>query len=399
MIRLLTLFLAILVPSTLLAGDWPQFRGPHRDGVADETGLARKWPAEGPKELWRKPIGAGFSSVLVRGDRVWTGFGDEEQEWIGSFEAATGKELWRTRIGEVWKDDVGTWGPRSTPSLAGDVLYAVSSRATVFAIDAGSGAVKWSVDLLERFGAQVPRFGYSPSPLVHGDLVLVDGGGGDGKAYAALDVSTGATRWTVGDGRIGYASPIVVELGGREYFVFGSRKLLGVGLDGKVAWQADSLPGLIASPVFLPPGRIFLSASENVGGVVLEVQPDGSAVTEVWRNTLMKNHFTTSVLYQGKLYGFDNGTLKCLDAETGALAWARRGYGKGTLAIADGLLYVLSESGKLVVGEATPDGFTETGAIQVLEGAKAWTPPTVAGGRIFVRHQKELVALDARAAG
>src|SRR5690606_16300444 len=159
------------------------------------------------KELWRVPIGAGFAGVVVRGDRVWTAFGDDEQEWVGSFDVATGKELWRTRIGEAWKDGVGLVGPRSTPALVGDVLYAVSSRATVLALDATSGTVRWQVDLLERFGTQVPRFGYSPSPLVHGGLVLVDGGGGEGKAYAALDAGTGETRWTVGDGRMGYSSP------------------------------------------------------------------------------------------------------------------------------------------------------------------------------------------------
>ncbi len=386
------------LPVAAEAGDWPQFRGSNRDGLAvGETGLARTWPAEGPKELWRLAIGAGFSAVVVQGDRVWTAFGDEEQEWVGAFEAASGKELWRTRIGDAWKDDVGIVGPRSTPTLVDGVLYTVSSRATVHALDANTGGVAWKVDLLERFGAQVPRFGYSPSPLVHAGLVLVDSGGGEGKAYAALDAKTGDTRWTVGDGRMGYSSPIVAEIGGTPYFVFASRKLMGVDVGGKVAWSADSLPGLIVSPVFLPPDKIFLSASENVGGALFQVVPgDPPTVTEVWRNTLMKNHFTTSVLYHGHLYGFDNGTLKCLDAASGEMKWARRGYGKGTLTIADGLLYVLSESGKLVVGEAGSAGFTETGALQVLTGAKAWTPPTIANGRIYVRHQKEMVALDGK---
>lgn len=387
----------VLATSTAWAADWPQFRGPSRDGISPETGLARTWPAGGPKELWRLNLGDGFAGVIAAGDRVWTLTGDAEFEYAVCFDAATGKELWRTKLSAAWLDDVGLVGPRSTPTLSGETLYLVDSRSAVHAIEAATGAVRFKVDLLERFAVQVPRFGYSPSPLVHGGLVLVDAGAGEGKAYAALDAATGATRWTVGDGRTGYTSPIVANLGGEELFVFVGRKILGVRANGAVAWTTDSLPGVIVSPVLIAPDRIFVSATDDVGGVVYRVVPgDPVTVEEVWRNKQMKNHFSTSIAHGGAIYGFDNGTLKAIDAATGSLLWARRGYGKGSLTIADGLLVVLSDMGKLVLAEASTTAFAEAGVVQAFTGSKSWTAPSVAGGRIFVRNQKELVAYDAR---
>lgn len=396
----LTAALVLLAAAPSGAGDWPQFRGPHRNGVGDESGLARAWGETGPKELWRLPLGAGYAGVIAAGDRVWTLAGDDAGEWAVCLGAADGKELWRTPIGEAWADDVGLVGPRSTPTLAGDTLFVVGSRATVHALDAASGAVKWSVDLLERFGGQVPRFGYSPSPLVDGELVIVDGGGGEGKAYAALDRATGATKWTVGDGRFGYGSPLAIDVAGERRYLFVGRKILGIAPDGTVAFSGDSLPGIIAAPIFLPPDRFFASASDDVGAMVVRLIP-GSAPTfeEVWKSKVMKNHFSSSLLIGSHIYGFDNATFKCIDAATGELAWARRGYGKGSLIAADGLLFVLTDQGRLVVGEASPEGFTESGSAQVLTGAKSWTAPSIANGRLYVRHSKELVALSVGAAG
>jgi outer membrane protein assembly factor BamB len=377
--------------------DWPQFRGPGRDGLSPEQGLARTWPETGPKVLWKKAIGKGFASVTAVDGFLYTMAGDGDQEFALKLREATGEEVWRVPLGPLFPEQFGD-GPRSTPTVEDGVVYVLAAKGKMHALKAADGARIWEIDLVADLGSTVPNRGYCPAPLIDGDLLLLEAGGKDGKGIVALDKKTGKVRWGALDGKPGYTSPLAVTIGGVRQYVFVRTiegKIVSLLPDGKVNWEYAWKPGAIASPLFVPPNRIFASAADDVGSVLLEVgTADGKGtVREVWNNRVMKNHFSSSVLHNGHIYGFDNASLKCIDAATGEQKWVQRGYGKGSLILADGLLFILSDRGELILAEATPSGFAEKGKLQVLEG-KTWTAPALAHGRLYLRDEDELVVLD-----
>ncbi len=397
--------LAILtLPSPLGAdeafADWPSFRGAQRNGVSTETGLRTPWPEAGLQPRWSIPLGEGYASIAVAGGRLFTLFAEGEKEYLVSLQPVDGKILWKTPLGAKVETEFGN-GPRSTPAVAGDTVYAVGSDMILRAAAIQDGAVRWQVDLAKEFGARPLRWGISTSPLVDGDLVLLEVGAGEGKGVAALDAATGKSRWTALTSGGSYGSPIAVTLGGvRQYIVAAtaSRQVVAVNREGQTLWSYDWAGGTMAMPLLVGDNQLFVSASEDVGGVLLRIdQKDGRfTVEEVWRNREMKNHFSSSLAYGGYIYGFDGATLKCLDAATGERQWVQRGLGKGSLIAADGHLIVLSDRGKLVLAKATPEGFQEAGSFQVLEG-KTWTAPVLAGGNLYLRDHQKLVCFDARA--
>jgi outer membrane protein assembly factor BamB len=381
--------------------DWPQFRGGEQSGLSREEGLLHSWPASGPRAVWKQAIGEGFSGVAAVGGFLYTLAADGDKETALCLEEATGKLAWRTPIDAKFVEEFGN-GPRSTPTVSGDRVYALSSGGKLVALATRDGAKAWEVDLVATFGIKVPGRGFSPSPLVDGDLLLLEVGGGTGKAVVAFDAATGKVRWTALDGRTGYTTPLAVTIDGVRQYVFvttGGGEIVSLRPDGQVHWRHAWETGALASPLFLPPNRIFASAADNVGSVLIEVTTaEGKpAVKEVWRSRFMKNHFNSSVLAGGFIYGFDNASLKCIDPATGEQKWVQRGFGKGSLIAADGLLFVLSDSGVLALAEAAPDGYREKGRIQALEG-KTWTAPALAHGRLYLRDHDELVAYDVRTA-
>lgn len=382
-------------PST--GTDWPRFRGPQQNGVSVEKGLLRSWPEGGPKVVWKKPIGSGFSSLTAVGDALYTTAVEGESEMAYRLREADGEVVWRVPLGPVFPEVFGN-GPRSTPTVEGDVVYALSATGRLHALKTKDGARLWEVDLAKALGSPTPMRGFSPSPLVDGDLVLLEAGGTEGKAVVALDKKTGSVRWSALDGKPGYVTPLAVTIDGVRQYVFvrtAEGDILSLLPDGKVHWRHPWQKGAIASPLFVPPNRIFASASEDVGSVLLEIgKSEGKAtVKEVWNNRVMKNHFSSPVLYEGHIYGFDNASLKCIVAETGEQKWVQRGYGKGSLIAADGLLYVLSDQGQLILAEATPAGFQEKGKVKVMEG-KTWVAPVLAHGRLYLRDEDEMIVLD-----
>jgi outer membrane protein assembly factor BamB len=392
------------VPAGPAADEWPQFRGLHRDGVSAATGLLASWPAEGPREVWRRPLGEGFSGVASAGGRLYTMYAADVDgkptEFAAALAAADGKEIWRTRVADRYDTQFGN-GPRATPTVHGDTVYVFGARGTVMALAAADGNVRWQMEVTEAFGSKVPTWGFSGSILLDDGKVLVEGGGADGKAVAALDPATGKVLWTAGNGgpEPGYNTPLAVDLAGTHQSLhFIGTRLTALDPAGKELWSHAWPEGeLHAMPIFVPPDMVFGSGVEGVGGALLRVEggADGMKVTELWKNPTFRTHFNAAVRHGDHLYGFDNTTLKCVSLKDGSVAWVKRGLGKGSLILADGRLVILADDGRLVLADASPQGYTERGVVQALTG-RCWTPPALAGGRIYLRNHAEIVAYDVK---
>ena len=403
----LSLSLMLLSAGPAAALDWPQFRGVHRDGVSAETDLPRSWPAEGPRVVWKRAIGEGYSGISVVGDRLYTMDSDGTAEYVLALEAGSGKEVWRVPAGPKLIDSMGN-GPRTTPTLDGGTVYAMGSHGRLLALKAADGAKIWEVDLPQAFAAKRPNWGYSGSPLIDGDLLILEVGGKDGRGVVAFEKATGKVRWGALDGDPAYSSPVMMTIGGIKQYVMPRRagsQTVALRPDGSVLWTHPGPFSVIASALFIPPDKVYVSGGDDAGAVLMRIKTQegtegGKAtVEELWKTRTMKNHFNDAVLVGPHLYGFDNATFKCLSVATGEQTWASRGLGKGSLLAADGnLLIVLSDQGTLVLVEATPDAYTELARFQAMEG-KAWTAPALANGRLYLRDNDEIVALEMKAPG
>ena len=387
-------------------GDWPRFRGPGLDGRSSETGLATDWPDDGPATLWQAPVGGGFSGITAAGGRVFTLYSRGGRELAAAFDAATGEALWATDVDRERKDRFGD-GPRSTPPIDSGVLYAVSALGQLHALSTADGGRLWSHDLTAEFGARVPEFGVSASPIVEGDLLLASVGGKRGHAILAFDKTTGELVWATGSDLPGYASPVSFTAGGVRQAVF----FTGTGLisvapsSGETLWKQPWKTAYdinAASPVFIAPDQLFVSSGHDTGAALLRIIPHSDAsgsetasVEILWKTREMRNHFSSSVYSEGNIYGFDNKSFKCIDAETGKDRWRKGSLGHGSLLYADGHLIVLSEDGRLVLVEATPEAYRQKASHQVAE-AKHWTVPTLYQGRLYVRNERDLFCLDLR---
>ena len=394
---------ALAVVTIAGAADWPQFRGVNRDGISPETELFHDWDEAGPAEIWRVPIGEGFSAPSVVGGRLYTMYAAEvdgsKVELAAAFDAASGEQIWKTTVGDKLDTEFGN-GPRSTPTVVDNVAYVLGSHGDLVALAAQTGERKWGLSLQETFGSSLPGWGFSTSMLVDRGKVIVEGGGPEGKSYAALAADTGEVIWTTGEAKgAGYNSPLAVDMNGeRRYVYIAGGKLRCIDEDGQEVWQHEWPQGEThAMPIRVGTNRIYASGAQGVGAQMVEVteNEEGGSVSEVWKQPNLRNHFSTSVLKDNIIYGFDTATFKAVNAETGELAWAKRGLGKGSLIFADGYLYVLTDRGRLHLVEATTEAFSERGRVQALEG-RTWTAPVLADGVLYLRGQSEMVAYDLR---
>jgi outer membrane protein assembly factor BamB len=387
--------------------DWPQWRGPNRDGVSPAKGLLPRWPDDllTSRKLWEAKTGAGFSSPAIAQGRSFLLVQDGDHEAVVCWDARTGEELWRFRYPCNYVNDNGS-GPRSTPTVDSDCVYTVGATGLLHCLKVqprtSAGEAVWAKDLLRDFGAENLRWGVSFSPLVLGDLVYVNPGGPNNGSLAALNKRDGTVAWQTLNDRAGYSSPVAATLAGKPQVVFFTGEA-AVGVSptaGTVFWRFPWTTdyGINAATPIVVDDYVLLTSGYGRGCCLLKIEADGQGVLQprvVYRNKRLGSHFGTPVRYGDYLYGFDDSLLVCLDFRTGAVRWKERDFDKGSLLVADGRLIVLGEYGKLALAEATPEGYHEISALAFSQD-KCWTMPVLAQGRLYVRDQQRLVCLDLR---
>lgn len=396
----LPLLLFAKEPEAGASDEWPQWLGPNRDGISRETGLRKSWAETGPKVAWRTPLGEGYSGISIAQGRVYTLYSDGYDEFVVCLDAKSGKQIWRVRSDSTFKDTNGN-GPRSTPTIHGEIVYALGGRGQLLALQAKSGKKVWQHDLKKEFNSSGPSDGgFASSPLVEGEMLLVEAGGGNGNAFVAFNKKDGKVIWKAESDSAAFASPVAITVNGvRQIIFFSAEGAVAVApATGKVYWRLPwktSYNVNAATPLFIPPDKIFISSGYDVGATLLRITAEnGSAsIEEIWKSKAMQNIYTSSILRGDYLYGFDKGTLKCIELLTGEEKWKQRGFGVGTLIFADGHLIVLGDKGKLALVEATPAAYTEKSAAEVLTG-RCITVPALAEGKLYLRNTQELVCLD-----
>jgi outer membrane protein assembly factor BamB len=401
------------------AADWPQWRGPERDGTSREGGLLKQWPAGGPRLLWQlNDIGDGYSTPVVVGSRIYLMSNrGMDNEFVQALSTKDGKPVWTTRVGNVGNPDQNPpyAKARSTPTVDGDWLYALGSDGDLVCLEARTGKVRWQKNVRKEFGGQPGEWAYAESPLVDGDLVVVTPGGAEA-TMAALNKKTGAVVWksaVPGGDRAGYASAVVVQGGGRRQYVQLLEKGL-VGVDaktGRFLWRyKDAAKG--PAQYFTPVGRgeyVYCGAL-GVGGALVRLKPDGGGVAaeQVYFTRGLPNGIGGAVLVGNYLYGTEPmQKLLAVEFTTGKVMWKAEDFGWASVASADGLLYLHLVNGDFVLAEATPEGYRERGRFTPPDQPKhkkagqfaemAFAYPVIANGRLYVRDLGTLWAYDIKA--
>lgn len=383
------------------AADWPQYRGPNHDGVSRETGWRSTW-RQPPAVTWKASLGPGFASIAVSGGRAYTMGHVEGSEVIYCFDAATGERIWTQSYPAALNDKSHEGGPCGTPAVEGDAVYTFGKNGDALRLDAKTGEVVWHENPARALRLEPPTWFFSASPLIVDDLIILNAG----SAGLALNQADGSVAWKSGTGPAGYATAVPLTLGGRKCVLLaGCSDLFCIeAATGKVLWRHEwkTSYDINAADPIVAGDTVFMSSGYNKGCALLEVRTDG--VRELYSNRNMRNQVNSSVLWDGYLYGFDgqvggSGKLTCLDLKSGQVQWAQAGLGTGSLMLADGKLIVLGEAGRLVIAVASPEGYTESGAAQILNG-KCWTVPVLANGRIYARNAAgDLVCVDVRGQG
>lgn len=378
--------------ATTHAADWNRYRGPDLNGISKETGWQANWPTEGPKRLWKNSVGVGFSSVTVSQGHVFTIGNADDTDTVYCFDAATGGTVWKHPYPCKLDPKFYEGGPSSTPTVDGDRVYTMSKKGDLFCLNAADGKIIWSKNIQNELGAQEPTWGFAGSPLAEGDKLIIN----MGEAGTALDKKTGKLIWTSGKGVSGYSTPLPFDQGKeRCVAIMAAKSVVAVKVsDGKEVWSypwETSYDVNAANPI-ISEGKLFLSSGYEHGCALLDISKEKPA--KIWQNKNMRNHFASSILWKGFLYGVDENELRCLVWDTGEVKWSDKKFGKGSLMMADGKIIGLADKGQLMVAEATPVAFKPISQAQVL-GGKCWSVPVLSNGKIYCRNAKgDLVCLD-----
>jgi outer membrane protein assembly factor BamB len=407
---------SILPVSVFAQRDWPQWRGPQRDGNANDTGLLKQWPAEGPKLVWQlDDIGDGYSTPIVVGNRIYLMSNrGMDNEFVAAHSTQDGKVIWTTRVGNVGNPNQNPPYPkaRSTPTVDGNFLYALSSDGDIACLELKTGKVRWNKNIRKEFGGTPGEWAYAESPLVDGDLVVVTPGGAEA-TMVALNKKTGALVWKSAipeAGPAGYASAIVVQGGGRKQYVQLLPKGI-VGVDAKTGqflWRyAEAAKGPAQYFTPITRGEFVYGGALGIGGAMVRLKPDGNGVAaeQVYFTRGLPNGIGGAVLVGDHLYGTEAGQkLVAADFATGKVKWEAPNFGWGSIAAADGLLFLHLISGEVLLVDASADAFRQKGkftppnppkkkqAGQFPEAAFAY--PVIANGRLYIRDLGTLWAYD-----
>lgn len=405
----LALFGFCLITTAVPAGDWPHWRGPDRDDVSKETGLLKEWPKDGPPRVWvNQDVGLGYAGVAIVNGKLFTMGAREDTEFLICLNANDGKEIWSARIGPRLDNGWGD-GPRGTPSVDGDLVYAMGGQGTLICAQVASGEMIW-MKTMASLGGKKPGWGFCESVTVDGPRVLCTPGGSEG-AIAALDKQSGDVLWRSTDVTNGaqYASIQPIEYNGkRQYLQLFTNALVSVEAEtGKLLWTTDWPNGrtaVIPTPIFHD-GHVFITSGYGAGCKLAKVGPDNQ-VEDVYAHKNMTNHHGGVVLVGDHVYGSSEKTWTCLEFKTGKVAWAvTRTFGKGSVSSADGMLYCLDENnGEVVLVDASPEGWKEHGRFKLdaqsekrSQKGKVWTHPVVSNSKLFLRDQELLSCYDVKA--
>ena len=396
----------LLLALGLLGPDWPQWGGPQRNFVAAPDTLAATWPVAGPRALWRRPLGEGYSAISLASDRLFTMYRRGDQEVVVALDAATGATAWEHAYDAPFSSEYDMQngpGPHATPLVTGGRVFAVGATGVLQALDQGTGRPLWRRDLIREFGVTPRPTGYTCSPIAYGDTVILFVGG-KGQAVVAFRQSDGRVAWQGGDFRNSASSPLLIDVAGESQLVaFLYDEITGFDpRDGRLLWRHPHVTeyGLnVSLPLWGDDGLLFLSAAYGGGSRVLRVTREAgrSSVEELWHSRLMRLHFGNALRLGDFVVGssgdFGPAPLTAIDVKTGQLLWRNRSLARASLLRAGERLILLDEDGQLALASATRQGLELHAKFQLFDGL-AWTVPTLAGPVLYARDRKRIVALD-----
>jgi outer membrane protein assembly factor BamB len=392
---------SVFLGGCVLAADWPQLLGPTRNAVSAETGLAKSWPEQGPPVVWEREVGEGFSGPVVSGGALVLFHRVGDEEVVEALDAASGKPRWRFAYPTAYSDPYGKGdGPRSTPLVAGGKVYTLGAEGALHCLDLKDGKKVWQRSLAKDYELRQTFFGVGTSPLLEGDLLLVNVGA-RGAGIVAFNKDSGKEVWKATDDEGSYSSPVAATIGGARHIFFFTRTGL-VDLDPKGGtvrfskrWRSRMQASVNAAAPLVIGDEVFLTASYGTGAVLLRVSKDGAE--EVWKgDESLSSHYNTPVVKDGYLYGIDGrqeagARLRCVELKSGQVKWEKDRFGCASMILADGQLIALTENGDLVLIEPTPEGYREKARAAVLRATPCRAEIALADGRLYGRDGKRLV--------
>jgi len=386
-------------PITITASDWPRYCGHNGDRVIDEPMVNLNWKSQPPKELWRHPVGAAWSSFSVVGKRLYTQEQRGEQECVVCYNADDGTEIWRREDATRYETAMGGIGPRATPTVTESAVFSLGATGILNALDPGTGELIWQRNICEDAGSEVLEWGMSGSPFVYENTIIVDAGGSNDKAVIAYEQTSGDIVWSSENHQAGYATPRVETIDGEEHLlIFHGDGLLGMDpMSGQKLWKfpwTNMYKINVAQPIRFG-DAIFLSSGYDAGCVLIDpTQLDGDVPREVWpRNNRLKLKFNEAVRLGNYVYGLDDGILCCVDLRTGERVWKGGRYRFGQVLLWQDKLIVSAEKGYIAAVAATPEGHQELARFTVLDG-RTWNMHVVNRGRLYVRNAYEAACFD-----
>ena len=371
-----------------ISAPWPLFYGPKQDGVYRQSPININWPVKGLPEIWRRPVGGGYASMIVAQGRVFTIEQRRDYEVAAAYDLKTGREVWANSWKAFFQESMGGDGPRATPAWADGQVYVLGAEGELRCLDALTGKTLWRTNILSDSGAANIQWGMAASPLIVDDMVIVM----PGKGVTAYNRKSGKKVWSALDDKAAYTAPMLATLNGqRQIVAVTGERAVGLTLDGaKVLWSSPWKTDFeinSALPLIVDDRHLILTAGYGHGAAMLELTQEGART--VWQSKAMKCKFNNAVLYQGVVYGIDEGILAAMDAQTGQKKWKGGRYGFGQLLLAGEHLIVVSETGEVVLVKASPSGHEEVAKFEAITG-KTWNVPAMADGMLLVRNGVEM---------